>query len=215
MKAAIFDLDGTMVDNMMVHHYAWQQVLAEQGLEMGIEEVKEKVHGINEEILEKLFGNRFTREERQHIAARKEALYREKFRKDLRLIPGCMQLLEQLSSKGVPMAIASAAPEENVAFVIDHVGIRPILQAILHAKSVTNGKPDPEIYLKAADALGKKPEQCIVFEDSPIGALAAARAGCQLVVVTTTHSNVEFEHVSGICAFINDFNEFDINMILN
>ena len=73
MKALIFDMDGTMIDNMMIHHYAWQEKLAELGVVWSIEEVKAKVHGVNEEILERLFGDRFTPQERTIIAAEKRS----------------------------------------------------------------------------------------------------------------------------------------------
>jgi len=88
MKGIIFDMDGTMVDNMMIHHRAWQKQLASLGLEMSLEEVQEKIHGVNHEILERLFGDRFTPAERLQIANAKEAAYREIFLPELQLIDG-------------------------------------------------------------------------------------------------------------------------------
>ena len=84
MKGIIFDMDGTMIDNMMVHHRAWQQEMAAMGVSMTMEEIREKVHGINEEILVSLFGDRFTPEQRQTFSTRKEAAYRDLFRPDLK-----------------------------------------------------------------------------------------------------------------------------------
>ena len=95
-KAVIFDMDGTMIDNMMVHHRAWQQKLKELGLNLSIEEVMEKIHGINEEIMERIFGDRFTAEERKFHAFDKEARYREIFQDSLKLINGLPEFLDYL-----------------------------------------------------------------------------------------------------------------------
>ena len=210
MQAVIFDMDGTMVNNMMIHHYAWQRKLATLGLDWTIEEVKEKVHGVNEEILLRLFGDRFTAEERKQISSEKEAAYREIFLPQLKLIKGLAPFLEQLKENHIPMAVASAAPPENVDFVLDNLTLRPYFSAILHSRSVENGKPHPEIYLKTAAALRKDPEDCVVFEDSVVGATAAANAGCPVVVVTTTHTKQEFKAVPNIRKYITDFTEITL-----
>lgn len=214
MKAAIFDMDGTMVDNMMVHHRAWQKELADLGLVLDLDEVRRQVHGINEEILARLFGDRFTEAEREQIAWRKESRYREIFLKELKLIEGCAALLDQLRTLEIPIAIASAAPPENVDFVVDNLDLRSYFKAILHSKSVTKGKPDPEIYLKTAAQLGVDAKSCIVFEDSPTGAKSSANAGCQTVVITTTHTREEFEGITNIKTFIKDFTELNLKTFL-
>lgn len=213
MKAIIFDMDGTMIDNMMVHHRAWLKKLNELGLNMSLEEVMEKVHGVNVEILERLFGDRFTPEERVQISREKEAAYREIYRPDLQLIPGLAEFLEAIKQAGLKMAVASAAPPENVDFTLDNLSLRPYFPVILHAAHVERGKPHPEIYWKTAEQLGVRPEECVVFEDSPVGATAASRAGCALVIVTTTHSPEEFETISGIKGFIDNFEAISINAL--
>lgn len=210
MKGVIFDMDGTMVDNMMVHHRAWQQVLAEHGLPLELEVVKEKIHGINEEILERLFGDKYTPEERREISWKKESMYREIFLKDLKLINGCLEFIQQMDAKGVPMVVASAAPPENVDFVLDNLDLRKYFMATFHSKSVSHGKPHPEIFLKACAALGFEPNECVVFEDSPTGAKASANAGCHTVIITTTHEPNEFEGITGIVDFINDFEQLKL-----
>lgn len=210
MKGVIFDMDGTMVDNMMVHHRAWQQVLAEHGLPLELEVVKEKIHGINEEILERLFGDKYTPEERKEISWKKESMYREIFLKDLKLINGCLDFIQKMDAKGVPMVVASAAPPENVDFVLDNLDLRKYFTATFHSKSVSHGKPHPEIFLKACAALGFEPNECVVFEDSPTGAKASANAGCNTVIITTTHEPKEFEGITGIVDFIKDFEQLKL-----
>jgi beta-phosphoglucomutase family hydrolase len=204
-KAIIFDMDGTMVDNMMIHHRAWQKTLAELGLELTIEEVKEQIHGINEEILARLFGDRFTPAERHEIAAAKEAAYREIFLPELALLPGLQSFLDEVHHHGIPMAIGTAAPPENVDFVLDNLGLRPYFQAVFHAESVSRGKPDPEVFLAAAAAMGVPIQDCLVFEDSVTGAEAARRAPAPAVIITTTHALEEFAHFDHITAFLTDY----------
>jgi len=201
-KGIIFDMDGTMVDNMMVHHRAWQRKLAELGLELSLEEVKEKIHGINEEILERIFGDRFTIEERRQISYEKEAAYREIFLPELRLIPGLGAFLEKAKTAGIPMAIGTAAPTENVDFVLDQLNLRAYFTGVFDAKSVSKGKPDPEIFEKAAASLQLSAAECLIFEDSLTGAEAAQRAGARAVIVTTTHAQSEFKNFDHIIRFI-------------
>ncbi len=213
MKGIIFDMDGTMVDNMMVHHRAWQQKLADWGMPMTLEEVMEKVHGINEEILARLFGDRFTPEERRKLSLEKEEAYRQIFKPELRLIDGLPELLEDLRKQGVPMGVGSAAPPENVDFVMDNLQIRHYFRAVKHSRDVEKGKPDPEIYHKVADEMGLQTEDILIFEDSPVGAESARRAGSPLVVVTTTHKEEEFAHLPNVLAFVDDFRSIDIEKL--
>lgn len=215
MQAIIFDMDGTMVDNMMVHHRAWQKKLAEYGLHMSLEEVMEKVHGINVQILERLFGDRFTPEERERISQEKEATYREVYLPELQLIPGLQAFLDEASQMGIPMAVATASPPENVHFVLEQLQVQAYFPVVLHAGSVVRGKPDPEIYLKAVARLEADPKKCVVFEDSPVGALAASRAGCPVMVVTTTHRVEEFAHIPGVRDFIPDFTTVSLERVGN
>ncbi|MCB9348626.1 MAG: HAD family phosphatase [Lewinellaceae bacterium] len=213
MKGIIFDMDGTMVDNMMTHHRAWQRKLAALGLEMPLEEIKEKVHGVNVEILERLFGNRFTPAERKHISQEKEAEYRKIFRSELRLLNGLPEFLEELAEARIPLAVGSAAPPENVDFVLDELGIRHYFKAVLHAESVTKGKPDPEIFEKAAAGIGVPVQDCLIFEDSPTGAEAARRAGSTTIILTTTHEKSEFGGLPNVKRFIADFSGVTIDGI--
>lgn len=215
MKGLIFDMDGTMVDNMMVHHRAWQQMLWKYEIDMSLSEVKEKIHGINEEILLRLYGDRFTAEERKRMSDQKEAAYRSEFIKNLKLVDGLQTLLEACHSKGVPMAIGSAAPPENVDFVLDNLAIRHYFKGVMHSKSVSKGKPDPEIFIKAAASMNLLPSDCIVFEDSITGAETARKAGALAIILTTTHDEVEFTGFSNVLKCIPDFTSIQLDTLLS
>lgn len=214
MKGFIFDMDGTMVDNMMVHHRAWQRKLAALGLPLSLEEVRQSIHGINEEIIERLFGERFTPAERRQIAWEKEAEYREIFLPELRLIDGLDVFLKKAAALGVPMGIGTAAPSENVQFVLENLQLQAYFQSVVDAKQVHKGKPDPEVFLRVAAQLGLAPEQCLVFEDSPTGAEAARRAGMPAVILTTTHTAGEFAHFGHILRLAADYTALRPEMFL-
>lgn len=207
-------MDGTMVDNMMVHHRAWQRKLAALGLELTLEEVRQSIHGINEEILERLFGDRFSPEERRRIAWEKEAEYRDIFLSELKLVPGLEAFLKSAQQAGIRMGIGTAAPHENVQFVLENLHLRPLFGSVIDASQVIKGKPDPEVFLRVAEELGAEPTDCVVFEDSPTGAEAARRAGMQAVIITTTHTAEEFAHFEHVVLVISDFEEVRVEELL-
>ncbi|WP_116125389.1 HAD family hydrolase [Lewinella sp. IMCC34183] len=205
-KGILFDLDGTLVDNMMVHHRAWQRKLGDLGLDYTLDRVKAEIHGVNTEILERLFGDRFSPDERLRISREKEEAYREIFAPDLaaNTVSGALDFIKQAYALDVPMAIGTAGPEENAFFVIDALDIRSMLGHVVHSGMVTNGKPDPEVFRQAADGISVPLEDCLIFEDSVTGARAANNAGCPVVVLTTTHEREEFAELN-VAAFREDF----------
>jgi beta-phosphoglucomutase family hydrolase len=205
LQGIIFDMDGTMIDNMMVHHRAWQRKLASLGLEMTLEEVRQEIHGVNYEILERLFGDRFSHDDRLRIADEKEAEYRRIFKDELALLPGLPELLDQLKEAGIPLAIGTAAPGVNADFVLDELQLRDYFGAVVFAEMVEKGKPDPEVFERAAAGLGIPVSECLIFEDSPTGAEAARRAGAAAIILTTTHPSHEFGEAPHVAHFLDDF----------
>ena len=205
-KAILFDVDGTLVDNMMVHHRAWQRKLRELGLDYSLERVKEEIHGVNLEILERLFGDRFTPAERQRIADEKEATYREIFAEDFEanVVAGTREFIAAAHALGVPLAVGTAGPEANARFAITGLGIGDRLGHVVHSGMVSRGKPDPEVFRQAAAGIGVPLADCLVFEDSVTGARAGLNGGCPVVVLTTTHAREEFAGLE-IAAFRPDF----------
>ncbi|MAZ26277.1 MAG: beta-phosphoglucomutase [Cytophagaceae bacterium] len=204
-RAIIFDMDGTMIDNMMVHHRAWQLKLASLGLELTIDEVIAEVHGINEEIMQRLFGDRFTKEEADRIAWEKEKQYRDIIADRIRLLDGLQHFLDACKKAGVPMGIGTAAPPENVEFGIERLNLQPYITTTVHSKMVSKGKPDPEVFKKVADGLNVPLHECLVFEDSPTGARTAHNGNCPVIVLTTTHKPAEFSTIPAVRGFIQDY----------
>jgi beta-phosphoglucomutase len=208
-QAFIFDLNGTMIDDMPYHSAAWFSILNED-LKAGLtrEEVNQQMYGKNEELLDRIFGKgHFTKEEMANISSKKERAYQAAFRPYLQLIAGLPALLEKASRHQIRLAIGSAAILFNIDFVLDNLGIRPYFQAIVSADDVTVSKPDPETFVKAARILGVPPETCIVFEDAPKGVEAALRAGMSSIVLTTMHEKKEFLRYPNVLRYIADYTD--------
>jgi beta-phosphoglucomutase family hydrolase len=212
--AFLFDMDGTMIDNMMVHHRAWQKTLNDLGLSLTLEEVRQSIHGINTEIIARLFGDRFTVAERIEIGNQKEAVYRAIFKDDLCLIDGLEIFLQDAVNQNIAMGIGTAAPRENVTFAIETLSLQRYFSVVKDAADVQKGKPAPEVFLKVAAELNVPIERCIVFEDSPTGVGAAHNAGCKAIVVTSTHTEAEFAHFPNVVLFIKDYTALRVESVL-
>ena len=209
-KAIIFDMDGTMIDNMMVHHRAWQQQLLIEGYNYSLAEIIEQFHGKNLDIIERIFGEKYTPEERLRFSNDKEAKYREMYRPELKLIEGLHDLLATAYENEIPIAIGTAAQYANVDLVLDTLNIRNYFDAIVADVDVEKGKPDPEVFLKVAAQLGVYPESCLVFEDSPVGAKTAQNAGMKAIMITSTHKAHEFQGFEHVLKCIGNYGEIDI-----
>jgi len=198
----------------MVHHRAWQQKLKEYGIDWSLAEVHEKVHGVNVELLERLFGDRFTLAERIQISKEKEIAYRNIYQSEIKLIDGLKAFLEAAKAANIPMAIATAAPPDNAYFVLENLPIRHYFKALFHSDDVTKGKPDPEVFELAAKALDLPLKDCLIFEDSLTGAEAAHRAGSSAVIITTTHQASEFERYDHILQFTKDYQALNLQDLI-
>lgn len=204
-QALLFDLNGTMVDDMPYHVKAWHRILNELGANISMERTKQECYGKNHELLERVFPGRFSMEEKDRLSIEKETQYQQEFRPHLRLIHGLPQLLETAKQKGIRMAIGSAALRFNIDFVLDGLNIRHYFDAIVSADDVEISKPDPETWLLCSEQLGISKQHCLVLEDAPKGVEAAQRADMDALVITTMHDPPEFEQYSNIVGFIKDY----------
>ena len=182
----IFDMDGTLVDNMPYHTLSWQQLLAELGVKMTGQEIERRNHGTLPEVIRNILGDQLSEAEVVAIGERKEELYRAIYSPHLQLLVGCQEFLEQANLLCIPMAVATMANRVNVAFVVDGLGIRDYFKIVIGEEDVRQGKPSPEAFYLAAQGLQLPPENCIVFEDSLSGVEAAQRAGMKVVFLSTS-----------------------------
>ncbi|MGE3273983.1 MAG: HAD family hydrolase [Vicinamibacterales bacterium] len=185
--AVIFDLDGTLVDNMALHAEAFAVFATRHGLPPLTHEDRARLDGRrNSEIFPILFGRELPREEWQAYEAEKESLYREVSRGRLAPMPGLRDLLDRLAAAGIRMAVATSAPEPNVLHTLAEIGLPGAFPIVVRGDQVGRGKPAPDVFIAAADALACPAAACLVFEDAPMGITAARAAGMPVVAVTTS-----------------------------
>lgn len=186
--AFIFDMDGTLVDNMHFHAAAWKEMLAENSLDIDTDEFLVKTAGkTNREIIPKFFPD-VSEEKLLSLGNRKEELYRALFLPERKTVDGTIEFLNESQKLGIKMAVATAAPVANMEFILDGLDLRKYFTAITTAADVKNGKPDPEVFLISAEKLAAEPENCIVFEDAVNGFEAAHRADMKSVGISTVNS---------------------------
>jgi beta-phosphoglucomutase len=208
-KGFLFDLNGTMINDMPYHIDAWHKKLLELGSNITLEETKHQCYGKNDELLERVFPGKFSIEEKIKIGNDKEAIYRIDFRPLLKLIDGLADFLAKASEKNIKMAIGSAAIDDNINFVIDNLAIRHYFVAIVSANKVERSKPHPETFLKCAEQLGLHPNECVVFEDTPKGVECALNAGMKTIVILGEHSKEEFTRYTNVIKCIRNYQEID------
>ncbi|RNI26234.1 HAD family hydrolase [Rufibacter latericius] len=216
-KAFLFDMNGTMIDDMDYHTKAWHQILNNdlQG-SFSLSEVKEQMYGKNSEVLARFFGeDRFTQEEADHLSIEKEKIYQKEYISHLKLINGLDTCLARAKEQDIKMAIATAAITFNIDFVVDNLDIRSYFQALVSADDVTKSKPHPETFLKSAEELGINPKDCLVFEDAPKGVEAAQNAGMDCLVITTMHGKEEFAQYTNIIGFVEDYTDPQLEKLLS
>ncbi len=207
-KAFLFDLNGTMIDDMDYHIRAWHRVLNELGANLTMAETKKECYGKNDELLERVFPGRFTQEEKDHLSIEKEKQYQSEFRPHLKLIDGLDEVLKSYHAAGVKMAIGSAAIRFNIDFVLDGLDIRHYFDAVISADDVAVSKPDPETYLLCAKALRLEPASCLVLEDAPKGVESALNAKMDAAVLTTMHVPEEFSMYKNVIGYYADYRSF-------
>ena len=209
IKAILFDLNGTMIDDMEYHTTAWSDILNNDlKANLSRDQVRKEMYGKNQEVLIRIFGDqKFTEDEMNNLSVEKERRYQKAFLPELKLIDGLDEFLRKARAKQIKMAIGSAAIPFNIDFVLDNLQLRDFFSAIVSADDVTTSKPHPETFLNAATLLHATPADCIVFEDAPKGVEAAQNAGMKTVVLTTMHEKEEFSQYTNIVAYIKDYTD--------
>ena len=186
-KAVIWDMDGVLADTAPFHLSAWQKVFQERGVKFTKEDFRHSFGRRNDAIIRKTLGKETSQEEIDAISGKKEASFRRRIGRNLKPLPGVIKLITSLEEHGFKMALASSAPIENIQLLSTGLGIENRFQAIISDKDVTQGKPNPQGFLLAAQRLGVEPRNCIVIEDAVAGVAAAKRAGMHCLAITNTH----------------------------
>ena len=178
------------MDSNPVHREAWAAFNRKYGIDT-TEEMHQRMYGRrNDQIVRDFYGDQLSPGEVEVRGAEKEAIYRKMMADRLResLVPGLLEFLDDYMD--VPKALATNAETENVDFLLDRADLRKYFRVVIDGRQVKNPKPDPEIYLRAAELLGFSPEDCVVFEDSYTGVAAGLSAGMKVVGLYTTHGDL-------------------------
>jgi beta-phosphoglucomutase len=211
-RAFVFDMDGTIVDNMAFHIDSWLEFFARRGKNYDPDAFFRETAGAQgREILRERLGADIPDDEIAVLAQEKDALYRAMYEPHLSTIDGFDELAALAKTRGVKLAVATSAPPANIVFTLDGLDIRRHFDAVVGAADVKRGKPHPDVFLKAAEKLGVAPEHCIVFEDAPLGVEAAQRAGMRAVVLTTTLPAEAFTEYDNVIRIVSDFSELTID----
>jgi beta-phosphoglucomutase len=211
-RAAVFDLDGTLVDNMAFHGTAWVAAAERLGVRATRDQFEREWAGKkSEEIFEILLGAPQHPEVSAKLAAEKEAAYRELYLPHVAPLPGLLPFLDRLRAAGVRVALATAAPTENRDFILGALGLERAFEVVQGPEGVAHGKPAPDIYLAAAARLGLEGRACIAFEDAVNGVRSARAAGMTAVAVLTTTAEADLR-AAGASFVIRDFATLPVDL---
>lgn len=204
----IFDWDGVVIDSHAAHEESWRLLFAEIRKPMPPDFFKKTFGMRNQQIIPVWFDFVRTDDvaEIKRLGDRKEELYRDILQRDgIEPLPGVLPLLRELMALGIPRAVGSSTPRANIDFVTGMAGLDGLFDATVTAEDVTLGKPDPQVFLKAAEKIGRASGRCVVFEDAHVGIEAGKRAGMKVVAVATTHplaqlgaADAAFENLAGL-----------------
>jgi beta-phosphoglucomutase len=196
LRAALWDMDGTLIDSGEYHWLSWQGVLAAEGRPITRDEFAATFGQRNDTILRGWFSADLPDAEVMRISNVKEARYRDLMREHgIELLPGVRHWIERLHDEGWRQAVASSAPLENIRTILAVMEIESFFDTLVSAEHVQRGKPDPQVFLLAAEGVGVPPARCVVVEDAPAGLEAGQRAGMRTIGVRSSHRNLHADIV--------------------
>ena len=184
-RAVLWDLDGTLVDSAEFHWLSWRDTMAAEGVSLTYQQFLDTFGQKNDRILPGWLGSGADAARIRRVGDAKEAEYRRLASvHGLRPLPGASSWVRRLRAQGWQQAVASSAPGENVGVMLRALALDGMFEAIVSAEDVTRGKPDPQVFLAAAERLGVPRDRCIVVEDAGVGVQAARSAGMRCIGVS-------------------------------
>jgi beta-phosphoglucomutase len=192
--AVIFDVDGVLTDSYQPHFRSWVRMFAEQGIEFTEDAFRRTFGRTNRDILTTLYPGQLNDEQLRDWGERKELLYREIIAHEFEPMPGAIALVDALHAADFKLAVGSSGPPENIRLTLEKMGRAGKIGAMVTGADVSRGKPDPQVFLLAAERLDVAPALCAVVEDAPQGVEAANRAGITSIAITRTATRDELSH---------------------
>ncbi|WP_337176374.1 HAD family phosphatase [Paludisphaera sp.] len=213
MPLAILDHDGVLVDTLKLHQDSWVAMAAEADLPITSEFVLETFGMTNAMILRMVLGESLADADVLAYSDRKEAMYRDLARGRIALMDGVRPFLDAMTAAGFVLAIGSSGVRKNLELTVEECGLPGRFAAIVAGEDVTRGKPDPQVFLLAAERSGVAPGESIVFEDAPVGIRAAKAAGMLAVGVTSSHDEAALRE-AGADVVVPDLSRLDPEELL-
>lgn len=190
-RAVIFDMDGVIILSMDAHWESWERVAARRNATVSYADFLAGFGQTNKEVIPRMFGRPFEPEELERVALEKEDEFCAILAGEIPLAPGVIELLDELREAGFALGVGTSAPPQNLELVLDGANLRSYFSAGIHGSDVTLGKPNPQVFLMAAERLGVAPANCVVIEDAPVGVRAAKAAGMRAVALQTTNTEAD------------------------
>jgi beta-phosphoglucomutase len=216
MLAVIWDVDGTLVDTAELHFQAWDDMARAMGKPFSRADFAATFGRRNPEIIHQLFGHKFSDQEIADLGERKEELYRAAAARGVELLPGARALLEGLHAAGVKQAIGSSAPRKNLDLILRLTRTERFFEAVVSSEDTQRGKPDPQVFLVAAQKLGVAPLRCLVFEDAVAGVQAAHVGGMKCIAVRfVAHHDEEALRKAGADRVVDSLEQVSVQDLLN
>jgi beta-phosphoglucomutase len=206
-KAFIFDMDGTIVDNISFHKRARLLFLEKHGINLPPEELN-RIHDLStKDLVRKYISMHLSSQEIKILDDEKQLIYRNIYKSHIQEVKGFSRLLREAKNKGLQIALSTMGCRENIDLVINTLGVKHYFDAIVSGDDVKKGKPHPDIYNLTLSLLNINPDDAIVFEDTYKGVISAQQAGIRVIGLCSSHSKKEFKNW-GVTMCINNFEEY-------
>ncbi len=186
-KTILWDMDGVIVDSNSFHFAAWQETFAKRGVAITKECFTKLCGTRNDFIVGSIMGRELPEGDIKIIIQEKEENFRRKATGHIKPFPGAVRLLNAIKKGNFKLGLVSSAPKENIDFVLGELNLEGIFNCIVFGQEVSASKPNPQVYLLAAEKMKVAPKDCLVIEDSPLGVKAAKTAGMKCLAITNTH----------------------------
>ena len=222
IKGILFDFNGTMLFDSELQEKAWKVFIKNKlNKEISNEEIAEHIHGgNNKDVLTYFFNRNFSNEEVEKLEEEKESLYRNMClvdKENLRLVKGLPELLDKLKENKIPITIATGAPLKNVEFYFEHLNLDKWfdMSKVVYTDGSFKGKPEPDVFLKAAEKINMNIEECAIFEDAVLGLKAAEKASAgKIFVISSILDNEKLSEFKKISRIIQDYTDITIDDLL-
>ena len=212
IKGIIFDMDGTIVDSLPYHYEAWKIFFNENKVENFSEKLNEYKGGGTLDLMRTVYGNQYSKKELKKMSEDKEKIFRKIYKGEIKQILGFKKFLDELKSKDIMVGLASNAIRKNVSMIINELEIYDYFDSIICGDEVNNGKPNPEMFNETIDRFNINKDECLIFEDSLEGVLAAKNSGVKVIGITSSSSNKVLKD-AGCVMSISDYLDFKLSDI--